>query len=221
MSFYGVENVYSESGVDLTLLRENMRRPWETRLQNNTAMAEFSRELRRPGPSQGKENVMSHFDPPGLLRQLNSHHVPFVLIGGLAMTAHGSAHITQDLDLCYSRIKSDVDLLVTAMAPLHPYMRGAPAGLPFRLDAPTVLSGLNFTLVSDLGDIDLLGEVRGIGFYEQVLAQSSEKTLYGMPIRVLTVDGLIAAKKAAGRTKDKLHLLELEEIKKLQQSGGQ
>lgn len=221
MSFPGVENAYSESGVDLTLLRENLRRPWEARLQNNAAMAEFSRALRHPGRSQGKEHVMALFDPSGLLRQLNSHHVPFVLIGGLAMTAHGSAHITQDLDLCYSRKKDDIDLLVTALAPLHPYMRGAPAGLPFRLDAPTLLSGLNFTLVSDLGDIDLLGEVRGIGFYEQVLAQSGEKILYEMPIRVLSIDGLIAAKKAAGRTKDKLHLLELEEIKKLQPSEGQ
>jgi len=221
MSLHGLDSAYSESGVDLTLLRENMRRSWETRWQNNAAMAGFTRELRGRRVSKDKERPMAVFDPSALLRQLTAYRVPFVLIGGLAMTAHGSAHVTQDLDLCYSRAKGDIDLLVAALAPFHPYMRGAPPGLPFRLDAPTVQAGLNFTLVTDLGDIDLLGEVSGIGFYEQVLAQSVEKTLYEMPIRVLSVDGLIAAKKAAGRTKDKLHLLELEEIKKLQLSEGE
>jgi hypothetical protein len=221
MEFYGVQNVYSASGVDLTLLRENMRRHWEIRLQNNSAMVEFSHALRNGMRPTDKKEIMAVFDPAELLRQLTTHRVPFVLIGGLAMTAHGSAHITQDLDLCYSRKKGDVDLLVQAMAPLHPYMRGAPPGLPFRFDAPTIMAGLNFTLVTDLGDVDVLGEVSGIGFYDAVLAQSIEKVLYQMPIRVLTVDGLISAKKAAGRTKDKLHLLELEEIKKLQQAEQQ
>lgn len=221
MKFYGVENVYSESGVDLTLLRENMRRRWEIRLQNNSAMVEFSHALRNGMRPTDKKEIMAVFDPAELLRQLTTHRVPFVLIGGLAMTAHGSAHITQDPDLCYSRKKGNVDLLVQAMASLHPYMRGAPPGLPFRFDAPTIMAGLNFTLVTDLGDVDVLGEVSGIGFYDAVLAQSIEQVLYQMPIRVLTVDGLISAKKAAGRTKDKLHLLELEEIKKLQQAEGQ
>ena len=221
MEFYGVDNVYSESGVDLTLLRENMRRPWESRLLNNLAIAEFSQSLRYNASTAAKRENMAVFDPAALLGKLTAHRVQFVLIGGLAMTAHGSAHITQDLDICYSRQKYDIELLVQALAPLHPYMRGAPPGLPFRFDTPTVLAGLNFTLVTDLGDLDVLGEVSGIGFYEAVRAQSVAKVLYRMSIQVLTVDGLIRAKKAAGRTKDKLHLLELEEIKKLQQSGGQ
>lgn len=215
------ENVYSESGIDLTLLRENLRRPWEARLSNNAAMARFCRELRLAAATPEKESAVGVFDAPGLLRQLTDHQVPFVLIGGLAMTAHGSAYITQDLDVCYSRQKDHVDLLAQAMAPLHPYMRGAPPGLPFKFDAPTILAGLNFTLVTDLGDVDFLGEVGGIGFYDKVLAQSVEKTLYQMPLHVLSIEGLIASKKAAGRTKDKLHLLELDEIKKLQQTEQQ
>jgi len=168
-----------------------------------------------------EKKTMAVFEPEKLLRQLDEGHVPFVLIGGMAMNAHGSAYVTSDLDICYSRgSRFDVDLLVKALEPLHPYMRGAPPGLPFRFDTPTVLAGLNFTLVTDFGDLDMLGEVQGIGLYGQVYAQSILRTLYNMPIRVLSLDGLIAAKKAAGRTKDKLHLLELEEIKKLQQTEG-
>lgn len=98
-------------------------------------------------------------------------------------------------------------------------MRGVPPGLPFRLDSPTIQAGLNFTLTTDHGAVDLLGEVAGVGTFDQALAQSDEKTAYGLKVRVLSIDGLIAAKKAAGRTKDQLHLLELEELKKLRDAN--
>jgi hypothetical protein len=140
------------------------------------------------------------------------------MIGGLAMRAQGSAHITDDFGLCYNRTKSNMQALVSAFAPIHPYLRGAPPGLPFRFDAPTVEGGLNFALNTDLGDVDVLGDVKGIGFYEQVLAQSEAKMLFDFSVRVLTLEGLIASKTAAGRLKDRNHLLELEELKKLRQN---
>ena len=87
--------------------------------------------------------------------------------------------------------------------------------MPFRFDVPTLAAGLNFTLDTDHGQIDLLGEVSGIGNYDQVFAQSVERTVFGLTFRVLSVDGLIAAKKAAGRNKDHGHLLELIELKKV------
>ena len=138
----------------------------------------------------------------GILRQLAAHQVEYVLIGGVAMWVQGSDNVTQDLDICYDRSARNLDALADAFVPLQPYLRGAPPGLPFRFDAPTIQAGLNFTLTTTLGDVNLLGEVRGIGWYEQVLAQSEEKTMYGLTFRVLSLDGLIAAKKAAGRAKD-------------------
>ena len=83
----------------------------------------------------------------------------------------------------------------------------------------TIQAGLNFTLTTDLGDVDVLGEVAGIGTYDQVLARSVEKDSYGLTIRVLSVDGLIAAKTAAGRLKDRNHILELIELKKLKDAN--
>jgi hypothetical protein len=76
-------------------------------------------------------------------------------------------------------------------------------------------AGLNFTLDTDLGDVDVLAQVSGIGAYEHALAQSKEYTIFGRPVQVLTLNGVIAAKKAAGSPKDRIHLLELEELKKL------
>lgn len=76
-------------------------------------------------------------------------------------------------------------------------------------------AGLNFTLDTDLGPIDLLGEVTGIGQYEAALAASEEISLFDRPCRVLTLDALIRAKRAAGRPRDVEHLVELEALKEL------
>jgi hypothetical protein len=223
IEFYGGYQVYSESGVDLTLLRENLHRSLEDRWEYNrraAALAEACTEAgrARKGLPFRPEREASMFDPAGILQQLLSHQVEVVVIGGLAMITHGSAYVTRDLDLCYRRTDTNIAALAQALAPLHPYLRGAPRGLPFSLDPATIKAGLNFTLTTDLGDLDLLGEIAGVGNAEQVFAHSEEHTLFGLKVRVLSLDALIASKKAAGRLKDRNHLLELEELKKLKEA---
>lgn len=157
-------------------------------------------------------------DAAGIIHRLAAAKVEFVVIGGMAMRTHGSAHITEDLDVCYRRTPENFAALVAALAPLHPYLRGVPPGLPFRLDVPTVAAGLNFTLTTDLGPLDLLGEVSGIGDAEAVFAHSEEHLLFGISVRVLSLDALIDSKKAAACGKDHSHLLELVELKKLKET---
>lgn len=89
-----------------------------------------------------------------------------------ASSIHGSSRATFDLDLVYDRSDENLTRVVDALAPLHPYLRGAPPGLPFRFDFKTLQNGLNFTLTSDLGDIDLFGEVPGGGVYQNLLQES-------------------------------------------------
>ena len=158
---------------------------------------------------------------PAILRQLTENHVEFVVVGGLAMVTHGSATITEDLDVCYARTPQNIARLAAAVAPLNPYLRGAPPGLPFRFDAATIAAGLNFTLTTDLGPVDFLGEIGGIGGYAEVAAQSELHPVYGLPVRVLSLDALITSKKAAARVKDRLHLLELMELKKLRDAASE
>lgn len=217
IEFYGGYQVYSESGVDLTLLSENLKRSIEERIDSNCRTVALFESLRGGCAGTGRRQTV--FDAAALVRHLSDHRVEYVLIGGLAMMVHGSSYQTKDLDICYSRTEANIATIATAFAPLHPYLRGAPAGLPFRFDTATIRAGLNFTLVTDLGDVDLLGEVAGVGQYMQALAQSEDKEMYGVCVRVLSLDGLIAAKQAAGRTKDRLHLLELEELKKHRDSA--
>ena len=153
---------------------------------------------------------------PELLKRLSQNKVEYVVIGGLAMITHGSAHITKDLDFCYRRTPENLTALATAFGDLHPYLRGVPPGLPFRFDVATLRAGLNFTLDTDLGAVDIFGEVPGLGDFDAVAARSTTLELFNTSVRVLSLEGLIAAKKAAGRIKDQLHLVELEELSKLQ-----
>lgn len=104
-----------------------------------------------------------------------------------------------------------------ALQPLHPRLRGAPEDLPFRFDEETLKRGLNFTLTTDFGDIDLLGEVAGIGTYAAVCAASMPVELFGRTFAVLTLDALIASKRAAGRPKDLQVLPELEALREAEE----
>jgi hypothetical protein len=150
-----------------------------------------------------------------ILKVLNQNEVEFVVIGGAAMGAHGSAYVTYDLDLCYRRTVQNMERLSKALLPFHPSLRGAPEGLPFRFDGATIKHGLNFTLKIDLGDLDLLGEVKGLGTYEDVAKASSIGEIANTPCLVLSIEGLISAKRAAGRKKDLYVLPELEALLEL------
>ncbi len=152
-----------------------------------------------------------------LLRQLVDHHVRFVVIGGVALIARGVQRSTEDLDIAYARDRENLDRLAGALAPIHPRLRGVPGDLPFVLDAASLRTGLNFTLETDLGPLDLLGEVPGVGSYDQVDAVASPLDIGGIPLLVLTLDGLERAKRAAGRPKD---LVDLGYLHALRQSGA-
>jgi hypothetical protein len=216
IEFYGGYEVYSESGVDLTLLRENLRKSLEERWLDACQGSIIFEAFHQNAPSRSKrKGRKGMLDAAAIVRRLTEQRVEFVVVGGLAMIARGSAYLTKDLDICYNRTPDNLAALVAALAPLHPYLRGAPQELPFHVDVPTLLAGLNYTFITDCGDLDLLGEVSGVGTYPQVLAQSSVELMFGMKVHVLSIDGLIAAKKAAGRNKDHGHLLELLELKKM------
>ncbi|HEU4597977.1 MAG TPA: hypothetical protein VFS10_22815 [Pyrinomonadaceae bacterium] len=147
------------------------------------------------------------------LAALAQSRVRFVIVGGLAVTIHGSSYVTFDLDFCYDRDPENLSRLARALGPYHPRLRGAPEGLPFRLDEETLRGGLNFTLATDVGDIDLMGEVAGVGDYAAALAASERVDLFGATFDVLTLEALIASKRAAARPKDLLVLPELEALR--------
>jgi hypothetical protein len=146
------------------------------------------------------------------LDTLRSTNVRFIVIGGVAGVAHGSTQLTNDLDIVYARNADDIGRLASALAPHNPYLRGVPAGLPFKFDAGTIKHGLNFTLDTDFGPLDLLGEVTGGGGFDALLPHTVSLELFGGPCLCVDLPTLIRLKRAAGRPKDILALAELEAL---------
>jgi predicted nucleotidyltransferase len=152
-------------------------------------------------------------DFAALLTILVESGVEFVVIGGFAATAHGSAHVTVDLDVVYRRTPDNMARLAHALDAVHPYLRGAPPGLPFRFDVDTIRRGLNFTLTTTAGALDLLGEAAGGGVYEALLPRSEIRQVFGLECRFVNLETLIHLKRSAGRPKDLERIAELEAIR--------
>jgi predicted nucleotidyltransferase len=155
-----------------------------------------------------------------MVRALSEAGVRFVMIGGLAMRAQGSTRVTEDLDICYDPAPENVRRLATALADWHAYLRGVEPGLPFVMDERAFRTNPVMTLVTDRGAIDVMDEVAGVGGWEAVLAASEETTWSGTQVRVLSLVGLIKAKRAAGRPKDLAQLPELEALLQLRRRTG-
>lgn len=153
-----------------------------------------------------------------LIEVLSDSQVEFIVIGGVAATVRGSARSTIDLDVVYRRTDENLTRLTDSLRPHDPYLRGAPPGLPFVWDPVTLRRGLNFTLDTDLGALDLLGEVTGGGSYDALLPLSNTIELFGRPCHVVTLDQLIVLKRAAGRPKDLEVIAELELLRDRQRN---
>lgn len=149
-----------------------------------------------------------------LLPALSSAGVEFILVGGLAAIAHSSSRATYDVDIVYRRSTDNIGRLCRALQGHSPRLRGAPHGLPFTLDEKTVSLGLNFTLATALGDLDLFGEIPGGGNYEALFPDSEERMVFGHPCRIVTLEKLLELKRATGRAKDLEALAELEDIQR-------
>jgi hypothetical protein len=153
---------------------------------------------------KGPELRIRHF-----MEVLDRHAVDFVVIGGIAGIVHGSAYPTFDFDVLYARDEGNLRRMAAALEELQVTQRGAPADLPFQVDARTLAAGCNFTFDSKYGKFDILGEAAGMRDYETVRADAKREEVWGVQVRVASIDDLIRMKRAAGRAKDKLMAEEL------------
>ena len=155
-----------------------------------------------------------------LLPALVCAKAEFIVIGGVAATIHGSARATYDVGLLYSRNEENIQRLANLLEPYKPYLREALPNLPFSWDAKTIRSGLNFTLTTTLGDIDLLGEVARGETYSDLSPYSFDVEAFGVRFKCIDLPTLIRIKEAADRPIDREAIAELrvllEETKKKQ-----
>lgn len=141
--------------------------------------------------------------------------VSFVVVGGVAANLQGFTRATYDLDICFEPSLDNRRRLAALLREWKAYPRGVDAGLPFVLDAKALATSHVLTLTTSWGDIDVMDEVKGVGSFEQVLAESEEVVVGHVRFRSLGLPGLLEAKRAAGRPKDRDQIPELEALLEL------
>ena len=148
-----------------------------------------------------------------LLQRLDDAGIEFVLVGGYAAMLHGSSLLTRDVDVCAVLSAANIEKLRDAFRELHPVHRSSSPQRSF-LDEPERGVALdNLYLNTDLGTLDLLGRITGVGEYERVARDAVEVELFGRRVRAISLDDLIAAKEALGRDKDLIAAKELRAIR--------
>lgn len=147
-----------------------------------------------------------------LLKRLTDAGIEFVVVGDYAGVLHGSAYVTNDLDVCAVLSPENIERLRKGLADIHPVHRMTHRKVSFMEYPAAGESLLNLYLETDDGVLDVLGSVLGIGDFEKLVGQSIEISLFGRKCRVLSLDGLIKAKEAMGREKDLLTAKELRAI---------
>jgi hypothetical protein len=148
-----------------------------------------------------------------MVQKLAAGGVEFVVVGGYAAVAHGASVMTRDVDVCCRFSPENLRRLAGVLSDVHPRHRMTPQKLPLELTDENATRLRNLYLDTDLGALDCLSEVAGVGGFDEVFRQSIAIDLRSGTCRVLSLDALIQAKEAMGRTQDKLTLIQLKAIK--------
>jgi len=154
-----------------------------------------------------------------MLQGLTVAGVRFVVVGGVAAAAHGSAHVTNDLDICYDAAPDNITRLAALLAEWDAYPRGVDRELPFFMDERQFRTTPVMTLTTREGDLDVLDRVAGVGAFTEALEHSVEFDGFDVQFPVLDLPHLIRAKRAAGRPKDIAQLPELEALAALRRKA--
>lgn len=150
-----------------------------------------------------------------ILRRLVERGVDFVVIGGIAAVLHGSARNTFDLDICFATDDVNLTALGDVLTAVGARLKGVDENVPFVPDGRTLRQVELLTLVTSLGELDVLTKPAGAPTYRDLRRNADRYDLGGFNVSVASINDLIAMKQATGRPKDLLDIEELEAIKRL------
>jgi hypothetical protein len=154
-------------------------------------------------------------DFTAILKALNQSKARVVLIGGVAMIAHGSDSATKDIDFAFARDRENLVAIVSALASFSPRPKGFRPEPPFIWDELTLGNSTTLTLTTSVCDVDFLAEPDGAPPFSKLYERGIDISIFGERVRVASAEDLISMKRAAGRERDLYHLRELESLGKL------
>ena len=155
-----------------------------------------------------------------LLFRLNKEDVKFVIIGGFAGVVHGCTFVTQDIEVCYESTTENLLRLQNTLADIHPVHRMTPERLKLELTRENCKDYKNLYLDTDIGQLDCISFVQGIGDFKKALQSSQVIEVENHKLNVLRIEALIEARKALNRPRDREAIIQLEAIKKIKDNFG-
>jgi hypothetical protein len=155
---------------------------------------------------------LSEFDLRSLLEGLQDRDVRFVVIGGVAVGAHGFIRGTEDLDLVPDPDPDNLKRLAAALQDLESTLPTV-GGRQFdpATDGGVIRRGGNVTATTKFGALDVVQRAQGVPSYSQLVEDAVESELLGIPVHVCSLASLREMKRAQSRTQDLLDLENLPE----------
>lgn len=156
---------------------------------------------------------MSEFDLRSLLEALNGRGVRFVVIGGVAVGAHGYLRATADLDLVPDPDPRNLGQLIDALDFLDATLPTV-GGRQFNStgDAAVIRKGGNVTADTKYGGLDVVQRARGVPTYSTLNEDAVDSDVLGVPVKVCSLARLREMKEAQGRTQDQADLENLPDL---------
>ena len=141
-----------------------------------------------------------------MIKCLNKAGVDYILVGGWAVNMYGYIRATVDLD---------VWILADADNAKKVYSAVAEFGAPVSEMKPEEFAeyGMIFQIGVAPCRVDIISKISGVS-YADAVTRAVQKTIDGIPVRIISLDDLIANKKASGRAKDLADVEALEGFRK-------
>jgi hypothetical protein len=149
-------------------------------------------------------------DPDELFAALARHRVEYVLIGSLALAAHGYVRATRDVDIVPSPERANLERLAAALRDLDARLIGGELLPEVSLDPESLATGANFPVETRHGRLDVMQDEPGIPSFRELAATAFPVEVGDQQVLVCSRDDLVAMKRAADREIDRVDLERLE-----------
>jgi predicted nucleotidyltransferase len=151
-----------------------------------------------------------------LVRTLNAASVPFIVVGGLAVNAHGYGRQTADVDLVIRLDASTIDNAFRALGSMgyRPRVPVTAADLSDATRRAQLTAEKGMTVIGFHSDmhretpVDIFAS-EPFNFAAEYDRALVEEVAPGIPVRIVRLDTLLRLKRMAGRPQDLADIAEL------------